>query len=309
MAYDSPTPDASDLATKGEAVEEWLDLRFFRPVGARIARAAYPTRVSPDQLTLICLLVGLVAGHLFVYDSPALNAAGFVLFIVSDIFDSADGQLARLRRTSTRFGRILDGVSDNGRFINLYIHLCIRLVHGGWSVPGAFALALGAGLSHSTQSAAVDFIRHAFLAIGVGRGSELGDAADSGMTAGRPASVLRRLAIAAYHAYTARQRRMFPATWALVGRVERGDLSAVARGAYRQRAGRLLPVCVWLGQNIRFVILGIAGVSGHPSVMLWTAVLPMNILMIGLVLAQERATRRVCALMGGIAAPEPVGIA
>src|ERR1700691_3740052 len=102
---------------------------------------------------------------------------------------------------------------------------------------------------------------------------------------------------------------MFPATWARVRRAERGNLSAVARGAYRQRAGRLLPVCAWLGQNIRFVILGIAGVSGHPSVMLWTAVLPMNILMIGLVLAQERATGRVCALMGGIAAPEPVGIA
>ncbi len=309
MAYDSAPPDATDLATKGEAVEEWLDLRFFRPVGARIARAAYPTRVSPDQLTLICLLVGLVAGHLFLYESPALNAAGFVLFIISDLFDSADGQLARLRRTSTRFGRILDGVSDNGRFINLYVHLCIRLVHAGWSVPGALALAVAAGLSHSTQSAAVDFIRHAFLAIGVGRGSELGDAADSGAPASRPASVFRRMAIAAYHVYTARQRRMFPATWALVGLAERGELFAVARAAYRQRVGRLLPVCAWLGQNIRFAILGVAGISGHPSAMLWSALLPMNVLMIGLVLAQERATRRVFALIGDSVVPEPVGIA
>src|SRR5213592_1484511 len=106
----------NDLSDKGRAVEEWLDLRFFRPVGIRIARALYPTGISPDQVTLWSLLIGLVAGH---------------LFVVSDVFDSADGQLARLRGTSTRFGRALDGISDNLRFVNLYFHLMYRLTHAG----------------------------------------------------------------------------------------------------------------------------------------------------------------------------------
>jgi len=67
---------------------------------------------------------------------------GFVLFIVSDVFDSADGQLARLRGTSTRFGRIIDGLSDNARFLNLYAHLLARLVDAGWVPAAAVALAI-----------------------------------------------------------------------------------------------------------------------------------------------------------------------
>ena len=107
------------LAGKGEVVEEWIDLHFFRPLGFRLANALRPTRVSPDQVTMVSLVVGLLAGHLMVYASPALNAAGVILFLISDVFDSADGQLARMRESSTRFGRILDGVADNLRFINL----------------------------------------------------------------------------------------------------------------------------------------------------------------------------------------------
>jgi phosphatidylglycerophosphate synthase len=116
------------LSHKGEAVEEWVDLHFFRPVGMRVVQALAPTRVSADQVTVAALVIGLLAGHLFLYDSTLLNALGLLLFIVSDVFDSADGQLARLRGNSTRFGRILDGISDNARFVNLYAHLLARLL-------------------------------------------------------------------------------------------------------------------------------------------------------------------------------------
>ncbi|MDQ6926856.1 MAG: CDP-alcohol phosphatidyltransferase family protein, partial [Candidatus Eremiobacteraeota bacterium] len=104
---------ADALASKGQVVEEWADLHFFRPVGVRMARALLPTAVSPDHVTIGCLALGLAAGWCFIPASPAVNALGFLLFIASDLLDSADGQLARLRGSSTRFGRILDGVSDN----------------------------------------------------------------------------------------------------------------------------------------------------------------------------------------------------
>src|SRR5206468_393066 len=125
------------------------------------------------QVTLWCLVTGLVAGHLFAYRDPWTNVIGFVLFIASDVFDSADGQLARLRGTSTRFGRTLDGISDSLRFMNLYVHLIYRLIASGFWWPGAFFLGMAAGLAHMYQSAAVDFVRNAFLAIGVGDKGEL----------------------------------------------------------------------------------------------------------------------------------------
>jgi hypothetical protein len=40
------------LAGKGEVVEEWIDLHFFRPLGFRLANALRPTRVNPDQVTM-----------------------------------------------------------------------------------------------------------------------------------------------------------------------------------------------------------------------------------------------------------------
>src|SRR5438094_8440812 len=110
----------NDLSDKGHAVEEWLDLRFFRPIGIRIARALYPTGISPDQVTLWSILIGLVAGHLFAYRVLWTDLIAVVLFIVSDIFGSADGQLARLRGTSTRVGRALDGISDDLRLHYMY---------------------------------------------------------------------------------------------------------------------------------------------------------------------------------------------
>src|SRR5258707_12160058 len=91
----------NDLSHKGQAVEEWADLHFFRPIGIRIARALQPTGISADQVTLWSLAIGLVAGHLFADPDRWTNMIGSEPFIVSDIFDSADGQLARLRGPPT----------------------------------------------------------------------------------------------------------------------------------------------------------------------------------------------------------------
>lgn len=262
----------NDLHHKGAAVEEWVDLRFFRPIGIRIARALEPTGTSADQVTLWSILIGLVAGHLFLYRDPWVNAIGFLLFVASDVFDSADGQLARLRGTSTRLGRTLDGVGDHLRFVNLYAHLAIRLgaAGGHWSM---LLLAAAAGLSHSFQSSAVDFIRTAYLAVGEGRGGL--DLPEDLPPAGA-GSALERFAARVYAGYVRRQLWLFPRTAELLRTLRRVEVSQAFREAYRDRQQRALPVCAWMGQNIRIVVLGLAAVAGYPSAYLWTEVLLMN---------------------------------
>jgi phosphatidylglycerophosphate synthase len=278
------------LATKGEAVEEWTDLHFFRPIGARLAAVLAPTSVTPDQVTLGSLVVGLVAGHLFLYTDPWINVLGFVLFIVSDLLDSADGQLARMRGTSTRFGRILDGLSDSARFINLYAHIAVRLaLFSGWTWPMAIGLAAAALLSHSFQSAAVDFIKHAFLAIGIGRGSELELPEDEPVD---PSSVASRL----YGAYVRRQEVMFPHTVDLVRRMRAGAVPAEGRAAYRVRVAPMLPSCAWLGQNIRWLLVGVCGTIGHPAAMLWIEIVPLNLVLLWLIAATDGAAAQVMGL-------------
>ena len=266
----------NDLSHKGAAVEEWVDLRFFRPIGIRIARALEPTGISAGQVTLWSILVGVVAGHLFVYHDPSVNAIGFLLFILSDVFDSADGQLARLRGTSTRFGRALDGIGDNVRFVNLYVHLAIRLTLAGGQWHGVLLVAL-AGLSHSTQSMAVDFVRNAYLVVGQGTAGEVDLPED--LPAARRGTLLERFGARVYADYVQRQRQLFPRTVHLLRLLRRVDISQSFRAAYRERQQPLLALCSWLGQNIRFALLGVAAVAGYPSAYLWTEVLVMNLVL------------------------------
>jgi CDP-alcohol phosphatidyltransferase-like enzyme len=265
----------TDLHHKGAAVEEWVDLQFFRPMGIRIARALEPTGISADQVTLWSILIGVVGGHLFLYRDPWVNAIGLILFILSDVFDSADGQLARLRGISTRLGRTLDGLGDHVRFVNLYVHLAIRLGLAGshWHVV---LLVAAAGLSHSFQSMAVDFIRNAYLSVGEGRG-ELDLPEDLPVT---PAGTLfERFGAWVYSGYIRRQLWLFPRTLELVRVLRRIAVAESFRGAYRERQQPLLPLCSWLGQNVRIGLLGLAAIAGYPSAYLWTEVLAMNLVL------------------------------
>jgi len=268
----------NDLSHKGGAVEEWADLHFFRPIGIRIARALLPTGISPDQVTLWSLVIGLVAGHLFAYRDPWTNVIGFVLFIVSDIFDSSDGQLARLRGTSTRLGRVLDGTSDSLRFINLYFHLIYRLIHAGFWWPGAFLLGMAAGLAHTYQAAAVDFVRNAFLSIGVGNKGELDLPEDLERPNG--GTLLERFGARVYRDYVLRQAQLFPRTAKLLRLLRRGSVSEAFRAEYRARQEVVLPLCAWLGQNIRFVLLAVAAVAARVSAFLWLEAVWMSILLL-----------------------------
>jgi hypothetical protein len=284
--------------------------------------------VTPDQVTLACLVVGLAGAHCFLYARTWLDVLGFVLLVLSDVLDSADGQLARLRGTSTPFGRILDGIADNARFTGLYVHVLLRLVlHGGWGVGAAVALTVAAGLSHSWQSAAVDCIRHAFLELGVGRGSELelpedlAEAARTDERAQRAPTLLARAARAGYAAYVRRQEWLCPAPVRLVRRVRAlgathdvpnaaGAAVAATRAAYRARQGGVVRQCAWLGQNIRWLLVGAACTTGHAAAFLWITAGPLNLALVLLLAAHERrSSALLAALVPETAAAAPAALA
>src|SRR6266699_3586871 len=264
----------NDLSHKGQAVEEWADLHFFRPIGIRIARALQPTGISADQVTLWSLVIGLVAGHLFAYQDRWTN-----------VIDSADGQLARLRGSSTRFGRALDGISDNLRFVNLYFHLIYRLIHAGFWGPGAFLLVAAAGLAHTLQSAAVDFVRNAFLYLGVGNGSELDLPED--LEGGRRGTVLERFGARVYRDYVQRQSHLFPRSVKLIRVLRRRGITDAFRAEYRARQEVVLPMCAWLGQNTRFALLCVAAVAAHVSAFRRAVAVWMSLLLVVLLWVHE----------------------
>jgi phosphatidylglycerophosphate synthase len=104
------------------------------------------TRVTPNHLTTVRLVTGLAAIALVAQPGYAPAAAGAIVYLVSMLFDRADGELARLTGQSSRFGHIYDLAADATCTVGLFIGIGFGARYGplgGWAVP----LGVLAGIS------------------------------------------------------------------------------------------------------------------------------------------------------------------
>ncbi|MDT8324097.1 MAG: CDP-alcohol phosphatidyltransferase family protein, partial [Bacteroidota bacterium] len=97
---------------KMKEVEEFFDLVFYRPLAFLFVKAIYGTSLTPNQITLLSMLCGVLGGVAFGIGGTTALLAAAALLVVYDVLDCSDGQLARLKQNGTRIGRILDGVAD-----------------------------------------------------------------------------------------------------------------------------------------------------------------------------------------------------
>jgi phosphatidylglycerophosphate synthase len=111
-----------------------------RYVSLTITRALVHTPITPNQITLVNIAVGL-AGCWFASRGTALGfaLAGAFIFL-QVVLDSCDGEVARIRHRHSRAGMILDNISDDV-IDNLFI-ACLGLGLGGvWAWIGVGAAA------------------------------------------------------------------------------------------------------------------------------------------------------------------------
>jgi phosphatidylglycerophosphate synthase len=159
---------------KSDDTEEILDRLFYRPVGYGMAVVSRSIGISPNFVTIVSIFIGVLAGHLFYYQDTTINLIGVFLLITAEAMDSADGQLARMTKIHSRYGKILDGFAGNLMFTSIYINLCIRFIVEGGS-PFIFLVAVIAGFSHSLQSAMSEYYRNFYLYFVYGEGRSIID--------------------------------------------------------------------------------------------------------------------------------------
>ena len=70
------------------------------------------TGATPNQITLLALFAGLIAGWDFLQGDAAHGLRGALWFQAAYILDNCDGNLARMTRRSSGFGSWLDTVAD-----------------------------------------------------------------------------------------------------------------------------------------------------------------------------------------------------
>ncbi|MBV6645844.1 MAG: CDP-alcohol phosphatidyltransferase family protein, partial [Cyclobacteriaceae bacterium] len=103
-------------------IEERFDLVFSRFFGLFFAKAALRLRMTPTDVSIASLAVGLMGGGLLYFqESWVITLSGSILITIAGVLDSADGQLARMSGQSTDLGRIIDGLIDNLVFLACYI--------------------------------------------------------------------------------------------------------------------------------------------------------------------------------------------
>jgi phosphatidylglycerophosphate synthase len=97
---------------KSDASDELINTFLLRPIAGLLVRLLYPTKVTPNQVTIASTITGIVAATLYLGGTASWTAAAGLLITLKDLLDSADGQLARAKQMYSRTGRFLDSLGD-----------------------------------------------------------------------------------------------------------------------------------------------------------------------------------------------------
>ncbi len=156
-------------------VEEFFDLVFYRPLAYLLVKSIYRTRITPNQVTWLALLIGFIGALFFMTGTRETFITGALFLIIYNILDCSDGQLARLQNSGTLTGRIVDGFADYVVTISAYIGIGIGYANNTNDPFFYWILTVLAGISHAVHSLLVDYYRNQFLDYALNRKSILGE--------------------------------------------------------------------------------------------------------------------------------------
>lgn len=166
---------------KSQDTEEWLDVHFTRPLGLLWAKFFNHFNIHPNVVTILSIILGAAAGVMFYFDDIRYTIAGILLLVWANLYDSADGQLARMTGKKTRWGRILDGFAGDVWFFTIYAAICLRLqaqcipfTDVKWGAWIWILAAVSGFIFHGKQCQLADYYRNIHLFFIKGKsGSEL----------------------------------------------------------------------------------------------------------------------------------------
>ena len=112
-----------------------------RPISLQISRYLAPTAVTPSQITIASVAIGLAGAPFFLSALWPAQTVGALLFLTHSIVDGCDGELARLKFQESRWGGTLDFWGDN--VVHIVTFACMAV---GWSLSAGatWPLLLGA---------------------------------------------------------------------------------------------------------------------------------------------------------------------
>ena len=182
MSPTAPVLQTAEPVRRVADIEEITNAWVIHPISYRLTLLFAKAGITPNAVSLTGMLCGLLAGVCYhEYRNVGAAVAGFLLMVAWHVMDGADGQLARLTRSQSDIGKVLDGICDYVTFTAVYVGLALALQHryGG----RIWAIVALAGACHAVQAAAYEVQRHDYEVWGCGK------RASSSPAAGQPATI------------------------------------------------------------------------------------------------------------------------
>lgn len=111
----------------------WVSRHLNRPISTQFSRLLAHTNITPNQVTLVLVLPGLLTGLILAKGGYWGFLVGGALFHLTSILDGVDGEMARLKFKSSLYGKWLDFMCDNLAYLAALVGFLIGLFRDGIS--------------------------------------------------------------------------------------------------------------------------------------------------------------------------------
>ncbi|HLD46024.1 MAG TPA: NTP transferase domain-containing protein [bacterium] len=119
---------------------------FNRHVSLFISKRLVNTPLTANQITFIVLLLGLLSGFLASLGTYTTYLLAAILFKLTSILDGVDGEISKVKLTSSKFGQWLDTLCDNTTYIVFLLGTIVGLFRQHYPYSVVLSLFAGVGL-------------------------------------------------------------------------------------------------------------------------------------------------------------------
>ena len=103
--------------------DNWYGRYFVRKISIYITKLLLKTEVTPNQISGLSILIGIIAGIFFVFGNYWYTLVGALLLLLSNIVDCVDGEIARYRKSASVAGKYIESLNDY--IVHPFIFVCI----------------------------------------------------------------------------------------------------------------------------------------------------------------------------------------
>lgn len=261
--------------------EEILDLVIFRPISFLFVKLIYSTNITPNQISSIALVFGILSGILYGFASYEFLLLGSASFFICNTLDCMDGQLARLKKNGTKIGRVIDGFIDYTTSVSVFLGLGFAMT----SITGdpfySWSLTIAAGISKAIQNMLFDHYRNLYLEYGYDKSSDIDEEIEEyteewNRLKDEEGKWIEKTLVKSYLGYSKIQKKL----------TKHISLNATP-DEYKNKNKRLLRMWSWIGSTTHMVALIVFSIFNRIDLYLIYTVTLGNIIMILLKIRQD----------------------